>query len=91
MIDTCQLEQIDVFPKYPKLWNKKRNFIVELSDYYDVEVDLKYEYLIVFDFEVIQLKFEEEIILRRTPEINEEVSVLQKKKLNYINDHTPVL
>uniref|UniRef100_A0A1I7WI47 C2H2-type domain-containing protein n=1 Tax=Heterorhabditis bacteriophora TaxID=37862 RepID=A0A1I7WI47_HETBA len=38
-IDSCQLEQIDVFPKYPKLWNKKRNLIVELSDYYDIVVD----------------------------------------------------
>ena len=51
--DTCMLEQTDVFNKFPKLWEKSRNLIVELSDYYEVDVDFKYDYLITFDLESI--------------------------------------
>jgi hypothetical protein len=49
--DTCALEQKDEFNKFPKLWEKARNIIVELTDYYDVDADFKYDYLIAFDLE----------------------------------------
>src|SRR6267154_5444752 len=73
--DTCVLEQKDVFNMYPKLWEKSRNLIVELSDYYDVDIDFKYNYLITFDLESIIQKI-----------INKE----EEDKLTYVSKHIPV-
>jgi len=72
--DTCTLEQKDVFNKFPKLWEKSRNIIVELTDYYDVDVDFKYDYLITFDLESINRK-----IIEKAGE-----------KLTYVSKHIPV-
>jgi hypothetical protein len=72
--DTCTLEQTDVFNKFPKLWEKSRNIIVELSDYYDVDVDFKYDYLIAFDLESINHKIIEKV----------------GEKLKYVGKHIPV-
>ena len=38
-IETCTLEQEDTFNKFPKIWQKKRNVIVELADYFEVIQD----------------------------------------------------
>jgi hypothetical protein len=72
--DTCVLEQKDEFNKFPKLWEKSRNIIVELADYYDVDVDFKYDYLIAFDLESIIHKIIEKL----------------GKKLTYVGKHIPV-
>jgi len=72
--DHCKLEQSDAFNKFPKLWEKNRNIIVELSDYYDINIDFKYDYLITFDIESIIQK------------ISQQVS----DKLKYISKHLPV-
>ena len=45
-INTCTLDQVDVFSGFPKLWKKDRNIIVEFADYYGVNVDFKYDYMI---------------------------------------------
>ena len=58
-IDTCNLEQMDTFVKYPEVYEKKRNDIVELCDWFEVECDYKYDYLITFDFESILEKITE--------------------------------
>ena len=73
-IDTCTIEQKDTFNKFPKLWEKSRNIIVELSDYYDVDIDFKYDYLITFDLE----------------SINQPISIKVGEKLSYVSKHIPV-
>lgn len=72
--DTCILEQTDVFNKYPELWKKPRNLIVQLADYYDVDVDFKYDYLAIFDLESILKKNYQNA----------------GSKLNYVSRHIPV-
>ena len=49
--DTCKLEQEDTFVKYPQIYEKKRNDIVELSDWFKVDCDFKFDHLITFDLE----------------------------------------
>ncbi|ULU08451.1 hypothetical protein L3Y34_019562 [Caenorhabditis briggsae] len=71
--ETCALTQEDVFCKYPSLWKKDRNLIVELADTYDVEVDFKYDYMITFDME------------SRMQKMNDKVS----DKLTYTMKHIP--
>ena len=73
-IDICKLEQQDIFNKYPTLWKKKRNIIVELADFFDVEQDFKYDYMIVFDLEALLHK------------INE----LKGRKLKFLTKHSAV-
>src|SRR6266516_45498 len=48
-IKTCKLEQEDTFVNYSKIYEKKRNDIVELCDWFDVDCDYKYDYLVTFD------------------------------------------
>ena len=50
-IDTCKLEQEDTFVKHPEVYEKKRNDIVELCDWFEVDCDYKCDYLIIFNFE----------------------------------------
>ncbi|ULT87159.1 hypothetical protein L3Y34_006741 [Caenorhabditis briggsae] len=71
--ETCALTQEDVFCKYPSLWKKDRNLIVELADTYDVDVDFKYDYMITFDME------------SRMQKMNDKVS----DKLTYTMKHIP--
>ena len=58
-LETCTLEQKDTFNKFSKIWQKKRNVIVELADYFEVEQDFKYDYLITFDLESVLTKINE--------------------------------
>src|SRR5271165_1109225 len=59
-IDTCNLEQKDSFVKYPQIYEKKRNDIVELCDWFDIQdCDYKYDYLITFDLEAMAQKMQE--------------------------------
>ena len=46
---TCKIEHTDSFNAKSDIWQCRRNIIVELSEYFDVEVDFKYEYLMAFD------------------------------------------
>ena len=56
-MNTCNLEQEDTFVKYPEIYEKKRNVIVELCDWFDVQdCDYKYDYLITFDLEAMAAK-----------------------------------
>ncbi|UMM20086.1 hypothetical protein L5515_015446 [Caenorhabditis briggsae] len=71
--ETCTLTQEDTFDKYPTLWKKDRNLIVELADIYDVEVDFKYDFMITFDME------------SRMQKMNDKVS----DKLTYTMKHIP--
>ena len=54
--ETCKIEHTDSFNAKSDIWQCKRNIIVELSEYFNVEVDFKYEYLMAFDLESILLK-----------------------------------
>src|SRR5271165_4781368 len=83
-IETCTLEQIDTFNKFPKIWQKKRNFIVELADYFEVEQDFKYDYLVTFDLESLLIKINEK------NEVNKENEKINEKKLKFITEHVPV-
>ena len=62
-MDMCTLTQKDSFVKYPQIYEKKRNDIVELCDWFELtESDLgfSYDYLVTFDFEYILQNIEEE-------------------------------
>src|SRR5271156_1668008 len=50
-INTCNLEQEDTFVTYPEIYEKKRNDIVELCDWFNISGSnlYKYDYLITFD------------------------------------------
>ena len=76
-METCSLTQIDTFNKFPTLWKKPRNEIVELSDYFDVELDSwTYDYLITFDFEsILRKKVEESWSPSKTMYVSEHVPV----------------
>src|SRR5207248_1697881 len=74
-IDTCKLEQEDTFVKYPKIYEKKRNDIVELCDWFDVDCDYKYDYLVTWDLESM------------LQQINE---VKKGEKLKFVTKHIPV-
>ena len=73
---TCDKEPADVFAKSNNaLWIVPRNTVVELSDYYETEVsDYKYDYLVTYDLEAIQIK---------------ETSV-ESTNLKYVTKHVPV-
>ena len=72
--EICNINQVDVFNKYSKIWQCKRNLIIELSDYFEVDVDFKYDYLVTYDCESIQLKIKENLT----------------KKLSYVTQHVPI-
>src|SRR5271166_1627333 len=75
-IEECKLEQKDKFAKYPQVYERKRNDIVELCDWFNVEdVDYKYDYLITFDLEAM---------LKKIYKTKEGV------KLNFTTKHIPV-
>ncbi|HLX52447.1 MAG TPA: hypothetical protein VKR58_00805, partial [Aquella sp.] len=74
--NTCNLEQQDAFVKYPEIYERKRNDIIELCDWFNVEnVNYKYDYLITFDLEAMLQKIEES---------------KEDTKLNYVAKHIPV-
>ena len=52
----CLTTQKDVFVKYPQIYEPKRNTIIELAEWFGVDVDFKYDYLIVYDLEADLLK-----------------------------------
>lgn len=56
----CTKEQQDVFVKYPQIYEPKRNTIIELAEWFGVDVDFKYDYLIVYDLEADLLKVTED-------------------------------
>jgi hypothetical protein len=58
-IDLCTLKQQDTFEKSPKVYEKKRNEIVELCDWFDVNCDFRFDYLITYDLEAILMKINE--------------------------------
>ena len=70
-LNTCKIEHTDSFNAKSDIWQCRRNIIVELSEYFEVQVDFKYDYLMIFDLESILLK------------INENAG----KKLNYVARH----
>jgi uncharacterized C2H2 Zn-finger protein len=73
-IDSCTLEQYDTFEKYPKVYAKKRNEIVELCDWFDEDDSIfTHDYMITFD---------EESMLQK---INE-----TRKKLKFVQKHVPI-
>ena len=55
----CSKEQKDVFVKYPQIYEPKRNTIIELAEWFGVNIDFKYDYLIVYDLEAELLKVTE--------------------------------
>ena len=57
--DKCSKEQIDIFCKYPQIYEPQRNPIIELCEWFNVELDFKYDYIIVYDLESILVKCEE--------------------------------
>jgi hypothetical protein len=73
-LETCTIKQEDKFLNRPKLWEKSRNIIVELSEYYGADVDFKYDYLITFDLE----------------SINQKIIEKAGEKLTYVGRHIPV-
>ncbi len=78
-MNTCNLEQEDTFVKYPEIYEKKRNVIVELCDWFDVQdCDYKYDYLITFDLEAMLQK------------IVEKKDKKKDSKLKYTTKHVPV-
>jgi hypothetical protein len=80
-IDTCSLEQQDTFVKYPQIYERKRNDIVELCDWFNVEdVDYKYDYLIAFDLEAMLQK----VVETKKNKEGEDA------KLQYVTKHIPV-
>ena len=53
-IATCKLGQKNKFEKYSRVYEPKRNIIVQLSEWFRVEgLDFKHPYLITYDFESI--------------------------------------
>ncbi len=70
----CQTVTIDKFSSKSDIWNCKRNIIVELSEYFEVSVDFKYDYLITYDLESIQLKIKEK----------------GGDKLKFVTQHVPI-
>ena len=78
-MNTCDLEQKDSFVKYPQIYEKKRNDIVELCDWFEVQdCDYKYDYLITFDLEAMLQK------------IVEKKDDMKDTKLKFITKHIPV-
>ena len=75
-IETCKLEQEDTFVKYPQIYEMKRNVIVELCDWFDVNCDFKYDYLIAFDLEAMLQKIHG---CRK-----------ENEKLTFVTKHIPV-
>src|SRR6266516_3331374 len=73
-VDTCKLEQEDTFVKYSKTYEKKTNDIVELCDWFDVDCDYKYDYLITFDLESMLQRIDEP----------------KGEKLKFVTKHIPV-
>lgn len=73
-IDSCKLEQEDTFVKYPQIYEKKRNLIVELSEWFNVDCDYKHDYLIAFDFESVMQKIDEKC----------------GDKLEFVSEHIPI-
>jgi hypothetical protein len=71
---TCKIEHTDSFNSKSDIWQCKRNTIVELTEYFDVVVDFKYDYLVAFDLESILLKIYENA----------------GKKLKYVTRHVPI-
>ena len=57
--EICSTEQIDVFAKYPQIYEPRRNTIKELAEWFGVEIDYKYDYLITYDLESLLYKVEE--------------------------------
>ena len=77
-IDTCKLEQKDKFEKYSRVYEPKRNIIVQLSDWFDVkDLDFKHDYLITYDFESI---------LEKLPAATAE----ETASLHYVTKHVPI-
>ena len=74
----CNIEQNDTFNKRSDIWQCNRNIIVELSDYFEIEQDFKYDYLITYDLESMQLK------------VNEIVGDPLKSKLKFVTQHVPI-
>src|SRR5271166_5741326 len=74
-IDCCKLEQEDKFVKYPQIYEKKKNDIVELCDWFDVDCDFKYDYLVTFDLEAMLQKIDE---------------TTEGGKLKFVTKHIPV-
>jgi hypothetical protein len=57
------------------IWNKPRNIIIEACDFYEVsEIDFKYDYIVVYDLESIQV----------------ELPLEEDKKLKFIKEHVAV-
>src|SRR3977135_3518630 len=56
-METCSIDQKFKFNKEESVYTKKRNTIVELCDFYEVELGnlFTYDYMITFDFEAINL------------------------------------
>ncbi len=78
-MNICTLEQDDTFVKHPEVYEKKRNDIVELCDWFDIDCDYKYDYLITFDFESI---------LQKIPETTDNEK--EETKLRFVTNHIPV-
>jgi hypothetical protein len=59
-IEKCTLKQQDTFEKCPKVYEKKRNEIVELCDYFDEDDSIfTHDYMITFDEESMLHKVNE--------------------------------
>jgi hypothetical protein len=73
---SCVEKATDLFVKEGKsIWNKPRNIIIEACDYYEVsEIDFKYDYIVVYDLESIQV----------------ELPLEEDKKLKFIKEHVAV-
>ena len=56
-METCSTDQKFNFNKEPSVYTKKRNIIVELCDFYQVELGnlFTYDYMITYDLEAINL------------------------------------
>ena len=78
-MNICTLEQDDTFVKHPEVYEKKRNDVVELCDWFDIDCDYKYDYLITFDFESI---------LQKIPETTDNEK--EETKLRFVTNHIPV-
>jgi len=71
----CIKETVDYFEKYNILWEKSKNTVVELNDYYEFDVDFKYDYIATYDLEAIWLKTNIET---------------ESSKLKFVTRHVPV-
>jgi len=56
IMHTCIKKTVDYFEKYSTLWKKSRNTVVKLNDYYEFDVDFKYDYIVTYDLKAIQLQ-----------------------------------